>query len=363
MNGRRVIFIGIMCGVFAIAYAVSAQKSTQIRLLPSSSSAVLSSHGVHKEANISCVSCHRSVQTSGRSTDRNIPLMENCASCHVEAVKKNAPWSTDCAMCHRKQDETFITRGKYPDANIKFSHRAHQKQLCENCHRIEVDAATVSVSMKTCYECHQAKKNASTSCRTCHLVTPDGRMKVQFESVKLFPPEWLTGPTHGAEWTGNHAETAGRNSAFCANCHLESQCQGCHTGRIRPKNIHPGDWLQTHGNHSTMDNHRCANCHRAQSFCLSCHRRAGVSPDAPSNKRSARPADFHRGAPAAQICRRARTNITSCVSCHSESSCTTCHANINPHPVGFSHRCKPLAKHNKRACAKCHQGNAERLCR
>ena len=246
---------------------------------------------------------------------------------------------------------------------IRFTHDIHETQTCEACHPKDGKGSLDSISMKTCYGCHQKKQQRLTRCRTCHPVTPDGRMKTRFDDVVLTPPVWLKGPSHGIEWAGTHAVMAGADSRFCANCHRETYCSDCHSGRIRPKKVHPGDWLNIHGKNSTMDNPRCMGCHRAQSFCLSCHRRSGVAPDAPTNRRGARPSRFHGNASPEKICRRARTNIASCASCHSEQSCTTCHTAINPHPVGFSRRCGVLARKNRRACAKCHRNNAEDRCK
>ncbi|MBN2525629.1 MAG: hypothetical protein JXR76_04485 [Deltaproteobacteria bacterium] len=246
---------------------------------------------------------------------------------------------------------------------IRFSHSAHQTQPCESCHPGDDKGNLENISMRQCFGCHQKAKRKIDTCRTCHLVHPDGRMKTHLGERVLIPPAWLKGPTHGIDWAGNHATVAGSDSKFCANCHRETECSSCHTGRMRPKKIHPADWVNTHGNQSSIDNPRCTGCHRQQQFCLSCHRRTGVAPDAPTSRRQSKPSKYHGNASPKKICRRARSNISACASCHSESSCTTCHSVINPHPVGFSRRCKPLVKKNKRACAKCHHDDVEKRCR
>ena len=263
---------------------------------------------------------------------------------------------------------TFVAIGNPPsktatELGIRFPHDVHESQPCESCHPKDEPGDLDKMSMKTCYACHLKHNRNIATCRTCHVVQPDGRMKTRFNDFLMLPPVWLKGPTHGIGWAGNHASAAGADSRFCANCHREIECSNCHSGRLRQKKIHPADWLNSHGNNATMDNPRCMGCHRTQSFCISCHRRAGVAPDAPTSRRGDRPSRYHGNASPEKICRRARTNIASCASCHSEQSCTTCHAMINPHPAGFARRCKLLAQKNRRACAKCHFDNVEKRCR
>lgn len=364
---RSVIFLFCACLVASVSLlGVGAlSRSASQTLIPSAVPAVRAAHQVHAKHNIDCAKCHQKVNESTRSNDVNTPKMSACESCHDAAKKSDQSWTSQCAYCHLRNGEYFLAQGHHPAPNINFSHRAHKSLGCQQCHQWSKDGTLKPYSMKRCLTCHQSNKNKRrlSSCRVCHHVHPNGIMKTRFKDKLLLPPVWMAGKTHGVDWTGNHAKTAGRDSGFCANCHRESQCQQCHAGRMKPTNIHPSDWLSIHGTHSTIDNPRCMSCHKTQGFCLSCHRRAGVAPDAPVSKRSSRPAKFHRGTTPAKICKRARTNIAACASCHSESSCISCHRAINPHPVGFGRRCKKLAKHNRRACAKCHNGNVEQLCR
>ncbi len=245
---------------------------------------------------------------------------------------------------------------------FRFAHEAHRAVACADCHGKE-PGPDDHFSMKPCYACHLREAARLGNCRVCHRVSPDGRMVDASGNPPPGPPDFIKGPTHGTGWEGNHARVAGGDSGFCANCHRETFCTDCHTGKRRPRNVHPGDWMSTHGVHSGMDNPRCMGCHRTQSFCITCHRRAGVAPDAPTDVRAPHPGNFHQNASPAQICRRARTDIAACASCHSEASCISCHARVNPHPAGFARRCRPLARQNRRACVKCHDGNPEQLCR
>ncbi|MCP4599608.1 MAG: cytochrome c3 family protein [Proteobacteria bacterium] len=342
-------------------------------LLPAGQPSVFGAHDRCDARKKGCVTCHPKATKSRWASERLVPNMEICAECHEAArnVTIATPVTGDCLTCHRevKKGERPV-RGDYPRPNVRFSHAAHQTEIkCRACHpKAAANQPTGTEldipSMRQCYSCH-TKGKGSTKCRTCHLVHKDGRLVTDFGGQKLKPPSWLKGPTHRMEWVGRHAAKAGADSGFCSACHRESFCQDCHTGRLRPRNVHPGDWMTTHGVSTRIDNPRCRGCHRKQSFCITCHRRSGVAPDSPAGSRpKGGLGRYHRGMENAQLMRRAKYDITSCVSCHSEGSCISCHrAKFNPHPPGFSRKCKKLAVRNRRACAKCHRDDALKRCK
>ncbi|MBN2801967.1 MAG: hypothetical protein JXR91_02615 [Deltaproteobacteria bacterium] len=260
----------------------------------------------------------------------------------------------------------LTTNGAKGSFEFKFSHENHSKVNCRVCHQKKENSTEVNdqFSMKVCYGCHFAKKASLAKCSTCHYESSDHKVVNNLkEKKKLFPPDFLKGPTHKTGWEGRHSRIAGADSGFCANCHTNKFCQDCHTGKLNGRKVHPGDWLSTHGTETRLDNPSCMGCHRSQTFCIECHRRSGFAPDSPTSKRGKRPGSFHKNASPAQICRRAKTDILACASCHSESSCITCHARINPHPSYFSRNCKKLAVKNERACKKCHSGNIKERCK
>ncbi len=326
--------------------------------------------GAHEkcpETKKNCVTCHHKAPSSKWSSDRLVPDMEVCAPCHP-AAKNAGPLSVpteECKACHQSiTPKNLPVRNDYPRANIRFSHKAHQQTPCTSCHLGAAVGAPPSVSldvpdMKSCFQCH-----SSSPCRTCHLTEKDGKMITDFGKGELIPPAWLKGKSHGVQWTGTHAKQAGKDSAYCASCHRESFCTDCHSGARRPRTVHPGDWMTSHGVSTRIDNPRCTGCHREQSFCLSCHRRSGVAPDSPpKSKPPGSISRYHKNMDNRTLMRRAKQDIVSCVSCHSESSCITCHVRYNPHPKDFAKRCKPLAVRNKTSCAKCHTNDVSRFCK
>ncbi|MFO8071554.1 MAG: cytochrome c3 family protein [Polyangia bacterium] len=353
-----------------VAGAVSPRGPSKA-LLPPARPSVREVHQLHEPGNPPCATCHPRAASSRWASDRLGPEMETCADCHPEAegVTPLTEPSAACRECHLGLARKERPRpGLVLRPNVRFSHAAHGGRDCAECHpRAAAGEARGPVrdvaGMRSCYACHEDDRRASAECRTCHLVEADGKLVTRISGEVLTPPAWLAGSNHGPDWKGRHARAAGRDSSDCAACHRESFCRDCHGGGRRPRDVHPGDWLAGHGVGIRMDNPHCRSCHRSQSFCISCHRRSGVAPDSPAEKRPPGSGGYHRGIATEQVCRRARHDITSCVSCHSEGSCIRCHGTIRPHPPGWSRRCAPLARRNHRACAKCHDGEVWRRCR
>ncbi|NLN62168.1 MAG: hypothetical protein GX146_04755 [Myxococcales bacterium] len=244
---------------------------------------------------------------------------------------------------------------------IRFSHTPHKDLPCATCHSDSPEVVPPSSRMQRCYDCHRQQR-ANTACKTCHLTHPDGRMKHDADGVRRVPPTWLAGPTHGAAWERTHGASAGANASFCQNCHAQKYCTDCHAGRRAVKRHHPPGWMTAHALSARIDEAACSRCHRQQSFCLDCHRRSGRAPSSPVGVRSTNPVQFHKGKSPAEICRRAKNDLITCVSCHNEASCIRCHSRINPHPPGFSQRCRRLANAHAGACQKCHATSPARRC-
>lgn len=342
-------------------------------LLPPGRASVRQVHDLHDREKIGCEVCHTQAGESSWASDRLIPNMKNCGRCHDVAanVTPATPVGPSCRGCHAGLVEgEKPTRGDYPRPNIRFSHKAHKGEArCGACHPAAAQGRSPAsgrdmVGMRTCFDCH-GKSQGSSECRKCHLVSKDGRMVTEIGGDKLVPPQWLKGPSHGIDWSKKHASMAGSDSEFCGACHSEEQCQRCHAGKRRPRDIHPGDWISSHGVSSRLNSPRCNSCHRAQSFCLECHRRSGAAWDSPEKSRNIGTGGrYHGDVSAEQICRRARQDITSCVSCHSERTCRECHSSLfSPHPPGFVRKCAALASRNRNSCSKCHLDDAWERCK
>ncbi len=273
-----------------------------------------------------------------------------------------------------------------PRPNLRMRHKKHLDRniQCPQCHgsvaKLELATRGQLPRMAGCFACHAksgaAQGKARGHCANCHVTKPSGKIETRFAAGRLKPPSWLHGADHSANWGKRHKDVAGANSALCASCHTQAQCQNCHDGKLRPRNQHPGDWLSAHPQAARQDNPRCVSCHQLQSFCADCHRRVGVAQDSPSaNRRAGR--RFH---PAPNVWTtaprspqhhawEAQRNLNSCVACHSERDCASCHATkgvrggqgINPHPLGFASSCRAAFSRNPRPCLVCHSSSDQRL--
>ncbi len=227
--------------------------------------------------------------------------------------------------------------------------------------------------MRGCFHCHQmtdaaSRGQASSACDTCHERGERGTViRTMYASGTLQPPRWLHNAEHTPDFIERHKWVAADDSQFCSNCHREDFCTDCHDGRVRPRSIHPNDYLNMHAVEARMATERCTSCHQEQSFCVTCHLRAGVAESSPSSTR-----DSGRFHPPKSIWsdppRRpghhafeAERNLNACVSCHTERDCISCHgalgvgAGFDPHQNGFVAGCSTQYRRNPRPCLACHE--------
>jgi hypothetical protein len=380
-----------------------------------------------KQLGVGCATCHGAAKTSQKSADSLLPPATRCDGCHGTNHRNLSAVTTDeprplgqCSFCHVGYDPkrpNIVARVVVPKPNLRFNHQKHvtgQRIACARCHG-KVEELTLATRdqlprMKECITCHvlgsgdgtggmaplgakaapaskaaPARAKASGACTTCHLSEPNGLLTTVFKSGKLLPPPWLHDAGHGADFIERHKLIAGDDSRFCANCHQPRFCVGCHDGNVRPRRIHPNDFLSQHTIAARQDNPRCTTCHQQQSFCLTCHQRAGVTMSGPVGNFAGR-GRFHPAksvwtdAPrtSAHHAWEAERNLNACVSCHQERDCAMCHATrnvggrgpnigggggqgVNPHPVGFSARCQQALRQNPRPCLTCHLPNDQDL--
>jgi hypothetical protein len=270
-----------------------------------------------------------------------------------------------------------------------FNHKKHVARNinCQQCHGEvqEYEEATRDQlpRMRGCFGCHQHpdaanRGDAKSACETCHLKgggTDGGRLRTTFASGAMEPPRWMHNAGHGPDFVQRHKFVAANDSQFCANCHKEEFCTGCHDGRVRPRNIHPNDYLNMHAVEGRLATQKCTSCHREQSFCLGCHQRLGVSMSGPPGVREA--GRFHPPKSEWSDAPRrpghhsfeANRNLNACVSCHIERDCVVCHGGagigggFNPHIAGFAGGCSTQFRRNPRPCYVCHEPGAAVLSR
>jgi hypothetical protein len=203
------------------------------------------------------------------------------------AVASVALWM-GCAIVSVLPDRTTarvaprFDREHFPFAvgEVVFSHDAHATTDCSTCHFDSVvdpeaeapDATSPSPdavataetpspisaphvllpAMAVCFECHDGE-SLSRDCETCHL-----------ENRKERKPQF-----HDAGWQRHHRDLAESESYKCALCHIEKDCDDCHS-TMRPASHTPRFARSEHGRRATHDRSECAVCHD-QDYCENCH--------------------------------------------------------------------------------------------
>ncbi len=353
------------------------------------------SHAIHVEL-AECTDCHDDATKSVRASDNLLPKEATCLDCHdVEEGASGDPPS-GCETCHTgfkpdwlpgadKSDTSQVKvhppKIVIPNPNIKFNHKIHvQKGVsCETCHT-NIDKVAVATrdnalpTMGTCVSCHDGKQ-APEDCDTCHITNKDGRIKTDLPGGVLEPAGWYHNDAHDDQWLQNHRHAANVGDEYCSSCHTPKECVDCHNGVKKPMRVHPNNWILQHPSAARKNQPDCQSCHQSQTFCVDCHQLSKVASTTPH--RPAATARFH---PAGWVefgqrgpnhhSFQAQRNIRACASCHTEESCTSCHASnglgglgVNPHPPGFvsSGDCDRMRDKNDRACVKCHAPGSPQL--
>ena len=133
--------------------------------------------------------------------------------------------------------------------------------------------------------------------------------------------------------------------------------RGCHRpDAARASGYHPVGVLARHPAAAYNRETSCGDCHNTAGFCTSCHVRAGVV------ARGALRPGYHDASPTFIVGHgtAARQNLESCVSCHVERDCLTCHSalggrHFSPHGPGFD--AARLKRKNPEVCTACHGVN------
>jgi len=376
-------------------------------------------HGTHTDAvrkragadsTLGCPACH---------AERGAPWMtvrhavvENCLSCHrVAGPHLDAPDSA-CATCHVPLWQAqAVPEARVAGWGTPASHRApdfaagghgklakgqscatcHARDYCSTCHVNAPEEPTIQAlqadhrSLATragkieepashrqadflrrhgqelqgkgagrCAVCHTQE-----SCSACHLAPP--------ARLRLLPaaaPGRAAGArierrrpaSHGIDFADAHAAPASAAPQTCGGCHTREQCIECHRPNPAAQaGYHPRDFLSRHPVAAYGQEVSCASCHNTSQFCQTCHQQSGIVPRAVLGAK----ANYHdaKGTFLLGHGQAARQSLESCVSCHAERDCLTCHSaqggrRFNPHGPGFD--ANRLRSRNSQMCGVCH---------
>lgn len=353
-------------------------------------------------AKMACEACHAQALTSTQASDRLLPSMQVCLSCHaLDEAGDNFPRTdggpppADCTTCHlsyigdpprfdddvEEVDESNFMEVEnppllphIPNPNLHFPHKDHidAKIACAQCHGTMEDVQLATrhnlPTMDLCLDCHTSASDAPPdACNTCHLTEADGRLKTAFQIPAVKRPNPIP-QVAGARLT---------MLRFDAPPAMVEEGPGGEralllmpTGRFRPDD-HRFDYLEKHRRTASSDEAYCSSCH-SKAFCTDCHN--GVI----------KPAAIHPPGYAQTHAIDAYSDETQCSSCHNRQDfCLTCHqqqgltvANafedgFKYHPAGWVRTVggeidtglrsehSVAAQRNIGACSSCHD---EQLC-
>ena len=298
-----------------------------------------------KDKSPSCSVCH-TLAGALRMAVR-APVIQRCLDCHGIRTAHLAAPDSACATCHvslarvasfTRQDVAKIPAPPSHAAPAFLSrsgHGAASRQTvgtaCATCHAREF-----------CYQCHAG----SAPPRAIAWLASDPRSNAIV--VRAAPA------SHGDNFADRHGTEAAASTTRCTGCHVRADCLECHRpSAARGAGYHPDGFLARHPASAYAREASCSDCHNVGAFCTSCHARAGLV--ATGVLRSG----YHDARQFFLVGhgQAARQGLESCVSCHAERDCLTCHSAVggrrfNPHGPGFD--ASRMRRKNFAMCTVCH---------
>lgn len=270
----------------------------------------------------------------------------SCSTCHAREY---------CIACHVNAPETPTIQALGLDAR-SLVHRSELKAPASHRaadfgrrHGNRLDGA-----VKACATCH-----TQASCVACH----QGAGSPAIGALPAGGPGRGPGAkvlrtrpiNHTADFARRHGGPATAASTSCTTCHTRDSCLECHRpGPGARPGYHPAGFLTQHPAAAYTRETSCADCHNQLQFCAACHQQSGLTAKVALGK-----APFHDGKRFFIVGhgQAARQNLESCVSCHAERDCLTCHASLggrrfSPHGPGFNP--VRLKRKNPEMCTACH---------
>ncbi|MEO8636210.1 MAG: hypothetical protein ABI587_13125 [Gemmatimonadales bacterium] len=373
--------------------------------------------GSAADSSLACASCHAAEGAPWMQVSRG--ELPRCLSCHgVRVAHLEAP-DTACATCHRSLPEApGLTRERVAAFPAPASHKipgfgsgghgqlarpaaadthhpgvatscatCHAREFCSQCHVNAPETPTIqalasdprSLAIKatlkapqshadmrfqarhggqsrarnaTCATCHTQE-----SCISCHRSNPAVVAALPRASVSRGigavihreKPE-----THGADFAERHGPLARATAATCSGCHARSECLECHRPNPGTANgYHQAGFLSRHPSAAYNRQADCSECHNPAAFCTTCHAQSGLT-----SSGGLLQGNYHEvgGTFLLSHGAAARRGLESCVTCHTERDCLTCHSaqtrRFNPHGPGFD--AARLRRKNPQTCAACH---------
>ncbi len=288
-----------------------------------------------------------------------------CNDCHDDDDVHHATLGEDCATCHQPTEWTDAT----------FDHDTtdypllgkHQETACLDCH----EDATYQNAPTTCFGCHAEDDShdgrSGDQCENCH--NPSDWNDSSFDHAR--DTEFLLDGKHAPLSCNDcHSEHPFQDTMqmACVSCHLEDDehdghngesCDTCHTTADWPEVAFDHDRdtdYELRGSHQTI---ACADCHVEAIFevaletgCNSCHSEDEVHEGALGTQCAYCHAEVEWQDPVffdhdlTDFPRLGSHREPVCDDCHAtqvftdtDSDCTSCHAEDDPHDGHFDSAC------------------------
>ena len=274
-------------------------------------------------------------------------VAKSCATCHARDF---------CAACHVNAPELKAIQALEPDQrSLVLPHllkapASHAAKGFESGHGV-----TAARNPASCQTCHTRE-----SCLTCHQSGAPASVLAMYAAGPGRAPGAQTTrrapATHIAGWGTRHGNVASASMRTCTSCHARSECLTCHKPEPGARNnYHPTTFVTRHPADAYSRSTSCTDCHNTGQFCQSCHQQAGLT----ARRTLLGVSGYHDGNRQFSLGhgQAARQSLESCVSCHVERDCLTCHSvvkgrSFNPHGPGFNP--EQLLKKNPQLCTACH---------
>lgn len=298
----------------------------------------------HQAANFMVAGGHGALARSASGPAR---VAASCATCHARDF---------CASCHVDAPEVTVIQALESDArSLALPHElkapaSHRSPGFETAHGRAAGRAGAGCrtchTQESCLECHRAQAPGSALA----LSRAGAGRAAGAQTVRRLPS------SHTPGWREGHGPFAAAAMRNCTTCHVRDYCLTCHIpGASRKGSYHPASYLTRHPADAYSRSSSCADCHNTGEFCQSCHQQAGLS----ARRTLLGAGGYHDGNRQFFLGhgQAARQGLESCVSCHVERDCLTCHSVVkgrgfNPHGPGFDP--ERMLRKNPQLCIACH---------
>jgi len=286
----------------------------------------------------------------GSSTSGPLAVAASCATCHAQNF---------CITCHVNAPESPVIRAlAMDDRSPAYTPSLPTPASHGAANFVRTHGKDAQRAGATCVTCH-----ARESCVSCHIGAQSGVVN----AVPAAGPGRGVGvllgravpASHTPEFREKHGSEANSRRSSCETCHVRSTCLDCHRpDATRQAGYHPPQFLTRHPSSAYAREANCSDCHNPAQFCQSCHQQSGLV--ATSRLGQAGYHDAYRNFSLGHG-QAARQSLESCVACHAERDCTTCHSAVNggfrfsPHGPGFN--ADRMRSKNASLCTACH-GNS-----